>query len=127
MSLTHVICDLHFSGFLSPGETIMASDDLFTRADRAIRQNRTLRSERLLLEQRFSDMRSALRSAVIEMATLRADIRADRGRSSLRRSEPNSTDCADIEDLDIQRLECMRDYVRSQQEALRMLRQKMLN
>jgi hypothetical protein len=129
MGLTHVILRSPFLVhlFARGGERFMVSDDLFARAERAITESRLLRDERRLLEKRLSTIRRALRAAVIEMVNLRAAIEADRRLSALRGSGPNSPDWADAECLDIERLECLKDYARSQQETLRALAWKLLN
>lgn len=58
----------------------MTEDHLFMRAERAIRESHLLRDERSIMQHQFSDTREELRSAVLAMANLRAEI--DRERKS---------------------------------------------
>ena len=96
----------------------MTSDELFARVERAIIDSRLLRDERRILEQACASARQHLRSAVIEMAELRTASCEDRRRRAARADEPELP-------TDSERLECINDYIRSQQELLRALREKL--
>jgi len=69
-----------------------------------------------MLEQACANARQALRSAVLEMAELRAVIREDRRRREARGDEPELP-------ADSERLEWINDYIRSRQELLGALRE----
>jgi len=98
----------------------MDRDDLFARVERAIIVSRLLRDERRILEQEMARARHALRSAVLEMANMRARIDADRSRCATRRQEPELP-------VERDRLECVNVYIESQQDILQTFRKKMLD
>ena len=98
----------------------MGSDDLFARTERAIIDNRLLRDERRILEQETANARRALRTAVREMADLRAVIEASRRRGAATGDEPNVP-------VEAERLQCMQTYIQSQQDVLGTLRNRMAN
>jgi hypothetical protein len=98
----------------------MTSDDLFARVEHAIIDSRLLRDERPILEQACANARQALRSAILEMAELRAAICEDRRRREARGYEPGLPTHSE-------RLEWIKDYIRSRQELLGALRDKTLN
>jgi hypothetical protein len=101
-------------------KAIMGGDDLFARVERGIIDNRLLRDQRRFLEQEIAKVRHALRSAVLEMANLRAAIEADRRRNATRGEEPELP-------VESDRLECMKTYIESQQDALLAFQKRMLN
>ena len=98
----------------------MSTDDLFARTERAIIDNRLLRDERRILEQETAKARCALRTAVREMASLRAVIEAGRRRGPASGGEPEVS-------AETERLECMKTYIQSQQDVLRTLRNRIAN
>jgi hypothetical protein len=98
----------------------MGSDDLFARTERAIIDNRLLRDERRILEREIAKARCALRTAVREMADLRAVIEAGRRRGAASGDEPELP-------VETERLQCMKTYVQSQQDVLRTLRNRTAN
>ena len=98
----------------------MGSDDLFARVERAIIDSRLLRDERRILQQQGAKARDALRSAVLEMANLRAVIEADRIRRARRQAEPESP-------IESDRVECVKTYMQSQEDVLRAFRRRIIH
>jgi hypothetical protein len=106
--------------FGQAGENVMTMDDLFARVERAIIDSQLLRDKRRILEQEIATARRALRLAVLEMAELRAAIKADR------------TQRAALEDgaelpAEIERLDRVTAHIGSQREVLQALRKKIAN
>lgn len=98
----------------------MDGDDLFARVERAIIVSRLLRDERRILEQEMAKSRHALRSAVLEMAKVRAGSEADRSRRATHGDEPELPAESD-------RLDCMKTYIEAQQDALLAFHKRILN
>jgi hypothetical protein len=98
----------------------MTMDDLFARVERAIIDSQLLRDKRRILQQETATARRALRLAVLEMAELRAAINADRRRRAALGDGPESP-------AEIERLDCVKAYIRSQREVLQTLRKKMVS
>jgi len=98
----------------------MGSDDLFSRVERAIIDSRLLRDERRILQQQVAKARAALRSAVLDMANVRAVIAADRIRNARREAQPESP-------IESDRLECVKTYMQSQEDVLRAFGRRMIH